>query len=338
MSRTDENKILIVRGDHDYPPYEFLENGKPSGFNIDLINETARMMNLKISIQLGPWNKALADLESRKIDILTGVAYSTERDKQFDFAIPHALISFDFFVRKGSHIRSIHDLKGKEIIVQEGGVMYEYLKEQHLTEHIITSTNSSDIIKLLAAGKYDAVLMNRIQGLYFIRTSGLSNVEALGIENLPRKKYGFAVAEGDAELRATLDEGLQILKHNGKYNEFYEKWFGIYENKINPLETRVRNFLISLFVVIFLFLGILVWTWSLRKQVKSRTAELEMSEERYRLLVENASEGVIVITGEEVAFINPRALQILGCTEEELNAKMLFDIIHPEDQSIVLDF
>ena len=55
-------------------------------------------------------------------------------------------------------------------------------------------------------------------------------------------------------------------------------------------------------------------------------------------LVENASEGVIVVTGEEVAFINPRALQILGCTEEELNTKMLFDIIHPEDQSIVLDF
>ena len=81
-----------------------------------------------------------------------------------------------------------------------------------------------------------------------------------------------------------------------------------------------------------------MWTWSLRKQVKSRTAELEMSEERYRLLVENASEGVIVVTGEKVAFINPRALQILGCTEEELNTKTLFDIIHPDDQNIVLDF
>ena len=63
-----------------------------------------------------------------------------------------------------------------------------------------------------------------------------------------------------------------------------------------------------------------------------------MSQERYRLLVENASEGVIVVTGEKVAFINPRALQILGYTEEELNAKTLFDIIYLEDQSIVLDF
>ena len=334
----NEKINLIVRGDHDYPPYEFLEEGKPSGFNIDLIKETARVMNLKIDIQLGPWNKVRGDLENKKIDILSGVAYSIERDKLFDFTVPHSLISFDIFVRKGSPIRSFDDLKEKEIIVQEGSDMYDYLKEQHLTEHVITGTNSSDIIKLLASGKYDAVLMNKIQGLYFIRTLGLSNVEALGTEQLPREKYSFAVAEGNNELRATLDEGLQILKNTGQYNDIYEKWFGIYENKNSLWETRVRYFLISLFAVVFLFLGILVWTWSLRKQVKLRTAELEMSEERYRLLVENASEGVIVVTGEKVAFINPRALQILGCTEEELNAKTLFDIIHPDDQSIVLDF
>jgi PAS domain S-box-containing protein len=337
-SLTDQKKILIVRGDHDYPPYEFLEDGKPSGFNIDLIKETARVMNLKIDIQLGPWNKARNDLENKKIDILSGVAYSIGRDKLFDFTIPHSQISFDIFVRKGSSIRSFDDLKEKEIIVQEGSDMYDYLKEQHLTEHIITNTNSSDIIKLLAAGKHDAVLMNKIQGLYFIRTLGLSNVEALGIEQLPREKYSFAVADGNDELRAALDEGLQILKNTGQYNNIYEKWFGIYETKNNLWENRVRYFLISFIVVDFLFLAILVWTWSLRKRVKLRTAELEISEERYRLLVENASEGVIVVIGERVSFINPRALQILGCTEEELNAKTLFDIIHPEDQNIVLDF
>jgi PAS domain S-box-containing protein len=155
---------------------------------------------------------------------------------------------------------------------------------------------------------------------------------------LPREKYSFAVAEGNNELRATLDEGLQILKNTGQYSDIYEKWFGIYENKNSLWETRVRYFLISFILVDFLFLAILVWTWSLRKRVKLRTAELEISEERYRLLVENASEGVIVVIGGKVSFINPRAMQILGYTEEELNAKALFDIIHPDDQNIVLDF
>jgi PAS domain S-box-containing protein len=296
------------------------------------------VMNLKINIRLGPWNEARTDLENKKTDILSGITYSIEGDKFFDYTVPHALISFDIFVRKGSSIRSFDDLKGKKIIVQESGAMCDYLKEQHLTEYMLTGTNSSDIIKLLASGKHDAVLMNRMQGLYFIRTLGLSNVEALGIEHLPGRKYGFAVAEGNNELRAALDEGLQIVKNTGKYKEIYENWFGIYENKNSPWETRVHYFIIGVFVIVLLFLGILIWTWSLRKQVKLRTVELEISEERYRLLVENASEGVIVVVGEKVAFVNPRALQILCCTEEELNAKTFFDIIHPEDQNIVVDF
>ncbi len=144
--------------------------------------------------------------------------------------------------------------------------------------------------------------------------------------------------EGNNKLVATLGVGLQILNNGGKYNDIFEKWFGVYENNKNRLETRVRYSLISLFAVFFLFLGILMWTWSLRRQVKSRTAELELSEERYRLLVENASEGVIVVTSKKVAFTNPRALQILDCTKEELNTKILFDIIHPDDQNVVLDF
>jgi len=295
-------------------------------------------MNLNIDIRLVPWSKAIENLTNKKADILSGVAYSAERDKIFDFAIPHGTIVFDLFVRKNSPIRSLSDLKGKTVAVQEGCFMHDYLKESHLTENIVTNTNGADLIRLLSAGQYDAVLMNKTQGSFFIRTLGLSNLIALGIQNLPQKNYGFAVAEGNNKLRGILDEGILILKNTGKYDEIHEKWFGAQESTNSLRETRVRYFLISFLVVVILLLGILMWTWSLRKQVKLRTAELESSEERYRLLVENASEGVIVVTGEKVAFVNPRALQILGCAEEDLNAKTLFDIVHPEDQNIVLDF
>ncbi len=88
----------------------------------------------------------------------------------------------------------------------------------------------------------------------------------------------------------------------------------------------------------FLFLSILAWIWSLRKEVKIQTAELIKSKERYRLLVENASEGVIVVVDKQVAFINPRALQITGYSEEELNAGKLAESIHPDDQNIIFDF
>ena len=156
-----------------------------------------------------------------------------------------------------------------------------------------------------------------------------------GNHDYPSYKF---LEQSNNELHTVLDEDLQILKSAGTHNVIYEKGFGIYENKNSLWETGIHYFLISFIVIDLLFLGILIWTWSLRKQIKLQTAELEVSEERYRLLVENASEGVIVVIGEKIAFINPRALQILGYTEEELNAKTLFDIVHFDDQNIVLDF
>jgi PAS domain S-box-containing protein len=133
-------------------------------------------------------------------------------------------------------------------------------------------------------------------------------------------------------------ETVSALGDVGRYNSMYGKWSDIFENNKSPWETGINYIIIVFFVFIFLFIGILVWTWLLRKQVKLRTAELAISEERYRLLVENASEGVIVVTGKKIAFINPRALQITGLTKEELNAEALLNAIHTDDRNTVLDY
>ncbi|HVN95315.1 MAG TPA: response regulator [Syntrophorhabdaceae bacterium] len=111
----------------------------------------------------------------------------------------------------------------------------------------------------------------------------------------------------------------------------------VYDNRM-LWEAKAKFLLFSLSVIGILLLAILGWTWSLRRQVKIRTAELRKSEERYRLLVENASEGVMVVIREKIVFINQRALNILDSSEEELKARLLTDIVHAEDQNMVLDF
>ncbi len=72
---------IIVRADQSYPPYEFLDNGRPSGFNIDLIRSIADIMGLKIKIDLGPWNEVRENLERGKIDALADMYYSVERQE-----------------------------------------------------------------------------------------------------------------------------------------------------------------------------------------------------------------------------------------------------------------
>jgi PAS domain S-box-containing protein len=72
--------------------------------------------------------------------------------------------------------------------------------------------------------------------------------------------------------------------------------------------------------------------------VPRRTEEgLHSSEEMYRLLVENANEGIFVAQDGVLKFVNPMISKISGYTQEELTARPFDHLIHPDDRDAVLD-
>ncbi len=64
---------------------------------------------------------------------------------------------------------------------------------------------------------------------------------------------------------------------------------------------------------------------------------LRESEERYRKLVENATEGILVAQDRSIKFANPRIEEITSFTREELLSKPFLEFIHPDDREYVID-
>ncbi len=285
----DPKSLLLIRGDHNLPPYEFLnDNGIPSGFNIEMMQAVAKVMELEIEIRLGPWNEVRNDLEAGRIDALAGMYYSKERDRLVDFSTPYIIVSQAIFVRQNSPVQSFEDLWGKEIIVHKGDVMHDYAKSINLFSKIITVENQIDALKLLASGKHDGALLAKLHGHYLIRKIKLTNIKSVD-HPIQTRKYCFAVEEGNIQLLALLNEGLSILRTTGQYEKIHQKWFGVYEQK--SFFRKVFFYAAwTLIPLIVLLLSALTWTWILRRKIAFKTTELRLELDERRRAEEKLQE------------------------------------------------
>ena len=70
---------------------------------------------------------------------------------------------------------------------------------------------------------------------------------------------------------------------------------------------------------------------------KKRVSEeaLRKSEERYRTLVENANEAIIVAQGGIAKFVNRACIEMAGYSEQELISKPFIEFVHPDDRALV---
>jgi PAS domain S-box-containing protein len=65
-------------------------------------------------------------------------------------------------------------------------------------------------------------------------------------------------------------------------------------------------------------------------------AALRESEEKYRLLIENADTAIFIAQDEIMKFPNPKTLDLLGCSEDFLLKTPFVEFIHPEDRDTVI--
>jgi PAS domain S-box-containing protein len=68
---------------------------------------------------------------------------------------------------------------------------------------------------------------------------------------------------------------------------------------------------------------------------KAAEQDLLESEERYRTLVERSHDAIYIYRGTRLLFVNERACELTGYTEDELLSMNVFDLVYPDDRERV---
>ncbi|GFO66346.1 transporter substrate-binding domain-containing protein [Geomonas paludis] len=267
--------VVVVGGDFNYPPYEFVDHdGKPAGFNVELTRAIAEVMGFKVEISLGPWDGMRRALEQGDVDILQGMAFSQERTNEVDFSTPHALLFQSIWIRRDDRrIRSIEEVRGKEVIVMKNSIMHDFMKGFDPKARLILTDTLAEALRLLNQGRGDCALVSRLTGMYLEKEMGLKRIVPVA-EPIMTQAYGYAVKKGNAEVLARFNEGLAILKRSGQFQEIHNKWLGVMESQPVSWARVVRYVTLVSLPLLLILGGTVVWSRTLQKRVAQRTEEL----------------------------------------------------------------
>ena len=281
------SRTIIVGGDHNYPPFEFVDDdGRPAGYNVDLVRAVAREMGLDIEIRLGSWPRIRGMLERGEIDVLAGMMYSPARDRVFDFSPAHT-VHQHVAIGRGRTLSEMpsspEELIGPAIAVQDGDIVHDFVVERGITENLVVVDSQEEALGLVVSGAVDYALGSRLTAMYLIEQNGWDEL-VVGRTSLVSTEYGFAVREGNMHLLSYFAEGLAVLEESGEYRRIYDRWLGVYAPPDEGFARVGRIVLLVLAPVLIVLATIIGWNRSLRAQVARSTAELERSAQRTQWL------------------------------------------------------
>jgi polar amino acid transport system substrate-binding protein len=121
---------LTICSDIPYPPQEYFDaDGNPTGSDIEIGNEIATRLGLKMAVQNTVFDTIIAALKGGKCDIIISAQnINADRLKQVDM-IPFFQAGQSFVVAKGNaaSIKTTDDLCGKSVGVENGTTEADHL-------------------------------------------------------------------------------------------------------------------------------------------------------------------------------------------------------------------
>ena len=267
-----------------WPPFEVIDEfDQFHGISADYLQLLSERLGMKVQpVLYNTWEDVLAAVKAGEVDLLPSMAATEERQRFLSFTQPYVTTSSLIFARRDSTIRTLDDLSGRRVAVEQGYAVHELLSKAVPGVDFVRVEDSPSALKAVSTGRADAYVGNLITTTFLIEQLGLSNMEVRGDSGLGNSQVRFATRKALEPLVPLLDRALGNITRS-EQEAIQARWLPSLDvfDWMNLLQIAwpwVVGFLALLTFV-------LVWNRRLSIQVAERArAEAEERRQRSTLL------------------------------------------------------
>ncbi|AZO11279.1 MULTISPECIES: transporter substrate-binding domain-containing protein [unclassified Mesorhizobium] len=206
------------------PPFGMQDASmQPTGSEVETAKLLADSLGVKLQIVEVTSPNRIPFLQTSKADIVVAsLSVTDERKKVIDFADPHGVIKIIVAAPASMAIKSLDDLKGKDVATTRGTSNDKEATTQAKDANIVRYDDDATLVTALVSGQND-IMISAPQILNAVnqrRTNDPLETKLV----LKVNPYAIGLRKGDDELKTTINEWVHANLKNGKLNEIYKKY------------------------------------------------------------------------------------------------------------------
>ena len=236
LAAIQEKGKIVVCTDAAWAPFEYIgEGGQPTGIDIEIAQYIADQLGVELEVSNIAFDTIPTALVNGDADLaLACITITEERKEQMAFTDPYTSVQQYMVVTADSDIAAMDDLAGK-MIGTHLGTTGDFLVSDEVESGVLAGSGAQnnqykalpDAAEELKSGTLSAIVCDSVLAENLVTANGdalkcFPVVYADGTE-AEVENIGAAMAQGDDEFTAKINEIIQELVANGQIDEWFVK-------------------------------------------------------------------------------------------------------------------
>ncbi len=289
-----ENSLVIGVPPHS-APLSFLNEKRDGllGLAVDLSVKMAEELGKKIVFVQSNARKLEQKLQRGEIDAMVGLLPVNLKNDFSDVLVTPLALNRAILVAGQEHQFSMEsDLAGHRVILQRGDAYIPRMLDMGCT--VVQADSITNALNRLMAGQADAYVASSVEmAFYIVQSKEYRNIRVMGgsLERIPM----VMMVGRRSGLLERLTSALVRLEENGEVERLRSKWLGRSLYVPSLWELYRYHILCSVALLACILIASVTWIYALKRQVRKVSRRLIRSERKYRDLIEESPDIILLL-------------------------------------------